>query len=66
MQDYMEGWLVAWLLICLIGLAAVLTAEGLPRDWGGRLLFMPTISALGAYLAVPLAPAGALLLAALR
>jgi hypothetical protein len=66
MQTYMEGWLIVWLVISLFGLAAILLEEGLPEDWTGRILLTPMVAAVGAYVAVPFAPTGALLLAALR
>ncbi len=65
MQNYMEGWLVISLLITLGGLAAILLDEGLPEDWTRRMLLIPMVATVGAYLAVPFAPAGGLLLAAL-
>jgi hypothetical protein len=66
MQSYMEGWLVVWLIISLFGLTAILMEEGLPTDWTGRILLTPMVAGIGAYVALPFASAGGLLLAALR
>ena len=67
MQDfYMEGWLVVWVLISLFGLAAILLDEGLPGDSTGRFLLVPMVAAVGAYLAVPLAPVEELVMVALE
>ncbi len=66
MQNYMEGWVVVWVLISVFGLMAILMEEGLPEDWTGRVLLTPMVAAVGAYVAVPFASAGGLLLAALR
>jgi len=63
---YMEGWLVVWLLISLFGLAAILLDEGLPDDSTGRILLVPMVAAVGAYLAVPLASVGELVMVALK
>ena len=66
MQNYLEGWLVVWLLIVLVGLAAILLDEGVPEDRTERILLTPMVAAVGAYLAVPFASVGMLLLAPLR
>ena len=66
MQNFMESWLVVSLLISLAGLAAILLDEGLPEDWPRRILLIPMVATVGAYIALPFAPAGGLLLAALE
>jgi uncharacterized membrane protein len=66
MQNYLEGWLVVWLLIVLVGLTAILLDEGVPEDRTERILLTPMVAVVGAYLAIPFASVGTLLLAPLR
>lgn len=55
-----------WLLISSVGLAAILLDEGVPEDQTARVLMTPMVAAVGAYLAVPFASLGTLLLEFLR
>jgi len=66
LQNHLEGWLVVWLLISSVGLAAILLDEGVPEDQTARVLMTPMVAAVGAYLAVPFASLGTLLLEFLR
>jgi len=66
MQNYLEGWLVVWLLISLVGVAAILLDEGVPEDRSARVLITPMVAGIAAYLAVPFASLGTLLLASVR
>jgi hypothetical protein len=66
MQNYLEGWLVVWLLLCLTGVAAILLDEGVPEDKPARVMLMPMVAGVAAYLAVPFASLGTHLLTSLR